>query len=171
LRAPIANRLRAEFERELRRVLPGFRPDTESVIPPGWRCFHQALAPDRHFFVLLNISRHFDDFQLDCAWSTTRLLPDLSRPVEEPYGMFQLHTLWAPRRGHGWTLTPGAALGDPFDPLAPLHLDPEERFPVADSVARVSAEVEDAVRSLAEVGIPRLERMAAAGASYPEEVD
>ncbi len=170
MRSPIARRLRAEFERELLRVLPDFEPDTESVIPPGWRCFRWRRGPDRCFFVLLNVSRHFDDFQIDCVWATRDLLPDTSRPIEEPYGDFQLHTLWAPRRGHGWTLTPGRALGDPFDAVALLDQDPEVRFPVAEAIDRVPAEVEDAVRSLASVGIPRLERMADAGARYPEDV-
>jgi hypothetical protein len=169
MRAKVAGSLRKEFETVLRNALPRVERDTESVLPPGWRCYRLGSEQDLHYFVLLGISPQFEDFVVTCIWNTRPLLPDTTgAEIEEQSGEFALHHLQDPRRAYGWTLTPGAGLGDLFDP----YDEPwQDRYPVDEAVARVPAAVAEAIELLVEAGLPALERLARIRGRNLEDLD
>lgn len=161
MRAKVAQALRKRFETELTEVLPQFRPDKESEIPAGWRCYRWSASEELHFFVLLELRQMFDEFSVVCGWSTRPAMPVRdSEGVEDPEGVFTLHGLWNPRSPTGWNLTPGAGLLD--GPTGPIGSDFGELPPVAEALARVPETVADAVGKLVTHGLPVFRQVAAA---------
>lgn len=161
MRAKVAQALRKRFEAALTEALPQFRPDRESEIPAGWRCYRWSAFDDLHFFVLLEPRQLFDEFSVVCGWSERPVMPvGDSEGVEDPEGVFTLHGLWDPRSPAGWNLAPGAGVLDgPTDPFDP---DVGEPAPAEEAVARVPESVADAVDRLVTHGLPVFRQVAEA---------
>jgi hypothetical protein len=180
MRSELAKLLKKQFEVEMKAKLPSFHPEKSVAADSLFSC---EVAPDLFFYILLFISRKDDRFTIELAWSRHGRFPAELGPMtprdnpvskvrkDEPNdGRFRcrLGDLLTRPHDHWWVVVPPLSMAD-FE--AELQAMAEgrmpEELPVDVAKSRISELVRDAVRQIAEYGMPYFAEIAASCGRAP----
>jgi hypothetical protein len=164
----------------MRAKVPTFGPEKRVA---GNSLYSWQVAPDLFVYILLVISRKGDRFTIELAWSRHGSFPaDLGpmsprdNPVskvrrDEPKeGRFRcrLGSLLPRPHDHWWYVVPPRSMTQlEIELLAISETGSAEEFPVEQAKARIPDLVRDAVRQIAEYGMPYFAEVAASSGHPP----
>jgi hypothetical protein len=156
----LGKKLRPKFTKSLRDALPSFIEVKEADIPSGDRLFAWKLSERLTIFVLLEMHRSEEWFNLSVGWSEHGKWPRIPRqmspsdPPQDGEMRFRLRRLWETKpRGGWWELAPRV----PLELMASYALNPP---PLDEPLAKVDPLVEDAIGHLQKEGMDYFRQVA-----------
>lgn len=165
MRPAIRKSLVSHFTAELERTLPQFhRTQAQKHEPPIWAC--QSVSTLVTFFILLQPHTRADRFSLELAWSENGEFPweQIGRVnLGEPSGR-ERYPCWETNKEETWDLAPEAtaAIKAQLDALSRGQYVPHADIdpPVEQVLPNIEPAVADAVKKLAERGLPFFRKVA-----------
>lgn len=169
----MAKSVRQHFELNLRRELPQFQRLRGLPLPAECRAYEWRVAGQLHYHLLLQLHRSEDAFTVEVGWTTNGRWPEHVPLPDGPHETavsgdmrFRIGFLWSSRSDHWWRLAPCRVVrlgaeddGDDLGArLARLRYPP----PLADALAQVPRQVDDAIARIRQYALPYFGRVASA---------
>ena len=158
-----AKAVRKEFRARFEKALPQFKlSEDKRDLPPGGRLYELVLSDSLTLYAAIGMSRNFEEFMVDIAWSEHGRFPSsylALEPGPKDGEVFrQLPRFWNKGSYPWWVVEPRDTHEETMRRFREHDFEPR---PIEPYLPGIPALVEDAVNMIMEYAVPYFEKVAA----------